>query len=111
MKPNQPTSVSAGARHWSAAISLAVVVLVAGCASSAGIRPQASALEPQAVGLAPTASSAQAVPTEWWRNWGDAHLSSVIEQALQAQPSLKVAQARLRRAQAATAGEAAADGL
>lgn len=111
MKPNQPTSVSAGARHLSAAISLAVVVLVAGCASSAGIRSQASALEPQAVGLAPTTSSVQAVPTDWWRNWGDAQLSTVIEQALQAQPSLKVAQARLRRAQAATAGEEAADGL
>jgi NodT family efflux transporter outer membrane factor (OMF) lipoprotein len=111
MKPNQPTPVSAGARHLSAAVSLAVVVLVAGCASSAGIRPQASALEPQAVGLAPAASSAQAVPADWWRSWGDAHLSTVIEQALQAQPSLKVAQARLRRAQAATAGEEAADGL
>lgn len=111
MKPNQPTLVSAGARHLSAAVSLAVVVLVAGCASSAGIRPQASALEPQAVGLVPTTGSVQAVPTDWWRSWGDAQLSAVIEQALQAQPSLKVAQARLRRAQAATAGEEAADGL
>jgi NodT family efflux transporter outer membrane factor (OMF) lipoprotein len=111
MKPNQPTHASAGARHLSAAVSFAVVVLAAGCASSAGIRSQASALEPQTVGLAPTASSAQAVPTEWWRNWGDAQLSTVIEQALQSQPSLKVAQARLRRAQAATAGEEAADGL
>lgn len=111
MKPHQPTDVSADARRLGAAVSLAVVVLVAGCASSAGIRSQANALEPQAVGLAPTASSVQPVPADWWRSWGDAHLSTVIEQALQAQPSLKVAQARLRRAQAATSGEEAADGL
>ena len=111
MKPHQSTDVSFDVRRLGAAMSLAVVVLVAGCASSAGIRSQASALEPQTVGLAPTASSVQAVPTEWWRNWGDARLSTVIEQALQAQPSLKVAQARLRRAQAATAGEEATGGL
>jgi NodT family efflux transporter outer membrane factor (OMF) lipoprotein len=111
MKPNQSIDVSGDARRLGAAMSLAVMVLVAGCASSAGIRSQASALEPQTVGLAPTAGSAQAVPNEWWRNWGDAQLSTVIEQALQAQPSLKLAQARLRRAQAATAGEEAADGL
>jgi NodT family efflux transporter outer membrane factor (OMF) lipoprotein len=111
MMPHQSTDVSFDVRRLGTAMSLAVVVLVAGCASSAGIRSQASALEAQAVGLAPNASRVQAVPTDWWRSWGDAQLSTVIEQALQAQPSLKVAQARLRRAQAATAGEEATGGL
>ena len=95
------------------ALSLGVVALVTGCASSAGIAPASTLLAPTTVGLAPTAGSAplQAVPADWWRDWGDASLTGVIDQALQAQPSLMVALARLRRAQAATSGEEAADGL
>lgn len=111
MKPNQRNDVSVGPQRLGVAVALAVVVLLAGCASSAGIGSRSTALEPQAVGLAAGAAGVQAVPADWWRQWGDDALVGVIEQALQAQPSLKVAQARLQRAQAATAGEEANDGL
>ncbi|MCW5655297.1 MAG: efflux transporter outer membrane subunit [Hydrogenophaga sp.] len=90
-------------------LSLTVALVLAGCASSAGIAPQATAITPQAVGL-DASSNAAALQADWWRGWGDETLTGVIEQALQAQPSLKVAQARLRRAQAATAAEQAASG-
>ncbi|WP_066270437.1 efflux transporter outer membrane subunit [Hydrogenophaga palleronii] len=109
-----PSLPATSARRLGAAVSLAVVVLLAGCASSAGIGSQASVLDPQAIGLAQPTGNRPAEPlvaSDWWRSWGDAQLSAVIEQALQSQPSLKVAQARLRRAEAATSGEEAADGL
>ncbi|WP_137920912.1 efflux transporter outer membrane subunit [Hydrogenophaga sp. 2FB] len=108
MKPKQTIN-----RASRLALSLMAVAVVAGCASSAGIQPQSTTLEPQAIGLTSVADGAGASATQadWWRNWGDAELSRVIEQALQAQPSLGAAQARLRRAQAATASEEATDGL
>lgn len=111
MKPNQIHSAVGRVQRFSLALGL--VALLGGCASSAGIGPTASVLVPEAVGLPlnSTGASAPAVSTEWWRDWGDAPLSRLIEQALQAQPSLKVAQARLRRAQAVTSGEEAAEGL
>lgn len=110
MKPHQ-SNAPATARRVGTLTSLAVLAFIAGCASSAGIQSDARVIEPQAVGLSSAAAPAQAVPADWWRSWGDANLSAVIDQALQSQPSLKVAQARLRRAQAGTAGEEAADGL
>lgn len=112
MKPYQ---ITAARRTVGTLTTLAMAAVLAACASSAGIQAQSTVLEPQAVGLVQPARSgataAEPVPVDWWRGWGDASLTQVIDQALQAQPSLKVAQARLRRAQAATAGEEAADGL
>ncbi|MGE0098940.1 MAG: efflux transporter outer membrane subunit [Hydrogenophaga sp.] len=94
------------------ALSFSVVLALAGCASSAGIGSGAQVLSPRAAGLPAAADAApmEMVQANWWRDWGDAGLSAVIEQALQAQPSLKVAEARLRRAQAATASEQAMEG-
>lgn len=113
MKPYQPIAKSHDASHLGAALSLALAALLAGCASSAGIQAQSAVLTPQAAGLAQPVGSAalpDPLPEDWWRGWGDDPLSALIDQALQAQPSLKAAQARLRRAQAATAGEEAASG-
>jgi NodT family efflux transporter outer membrane factor (OMF) lipoprotein len=94
------------------AIVSAVVLTLAGCASSAGIAPTAQALSPDRIGLDNTASpAAEAGPeADWWRGFGDAALNDLIERALAGNPSLKVAQARLARAQAAAAGAQAADG-
>ena len=41
-------------------------------------------------------------PREWWREFGDEQLDQLVAQALQGNPSLKLAQARLARAQAAS---------
>jgi NodT family efflux transporter outer membrane factor (OMF) lipoprotein len=112
MKPDTSMPFFRRLRPWGMALSLGAVLVVAGCASSAGIGSTARVLESGAVGLpaAPDAAANETLHADWWRDWGDAEMSTLIEQALQAQPSLKVAEARLRRAQAATAGEQASEG-
>jgi NodT family efflux transporter outer membrane factor (OMF) lipoprotein len=75
-----------------------------GCADMSGIQSQASLREPASVGI-PTAAGAPApaaVAAEWWRDFGDAQLDGLVAEALQNNPSLKVAQARLARARAVT---------
>ncbi len=101
-------------RQWVAVLG-ASVLLLAACASSEGIRSEATVLKPEALGLAaatPTAVADTVAPlqAEWWLDWRDPVLTELITQALKAQPSLKVAQARLSRAQAGVAGERASEG-
>ncbi len=48
---------------------------------------------------------------DWWQAFGDPALDGLVERALAGSPGLKVAQARLERAQAAIAGAQSADGL
>ena len=91
------------------AIASSVVLTLGGCASSAGIASTAQTLAPVSVGLDATAA-VPAVVIDWWRGFGDPALNSLVERALADNPSLKVAQARLARAQAAVAGAQAADG-
>ena len=79
---------------------LAAALLLAGCANMKGIDPQASLRTP-----APPQASAQEVAplaADWWKDFGDAQLDRLVEQALRDSPNLGVARARLRRAQAAT---------
>ncbi len=75
-----------------------------GCADLSGMAPpQASLRDAASLGLTagPASLGAQAlVNTEWWRDFGDEPLNALVAQALQASPSLKLAQARLARAQA-----------
>ncbi|MBC7484964.1 MAG: efflux transporter outer membrane subunit [Rhizobacter sp.] len=91
------------------AIASSVVLTLGGCASSAGIASTAQTLAPVNVGL-DAAAVVPAVVIDWWRGFDDPALNSLVERALADNPSLKVAQARLARAQAAVAGARAADG-
>ena len=78
---------------------------LAGCADMSGIAPQSSLRDAHSLGLAPApADAAQQAPlqAEWWREFGDETLNGLVAQSLQDSPSLKLAQARLARAQAAT---------
>ncbi len=98
----------------SAASVLAVGLIatgLGGCADMSGIAPQAVLRDAPSLGLAAdsTKATSQApVSLEWWRDFGDAPLNGLIDQALQSSPSLKLAQARLARAQAASEGTRAA---
>ncbi len=94
------------------ALASTAVLTLGGCASSAGIAPSARTIEPQSMGLGVDSSRfvAPAVAADWWRLFGDATLNSIIERALADNPSLKVAQARLERAQAAIDLNQSADG-
>jgi NodT family efflux transporter outer membrane factor (OMF) lipoprotein len=77
---------------------------LAGCADMSGIQSQSSLREAPSLGL-PTASAtptAQPIAAEWWRDFGDEQLNGLVTQALQNNPSLKLAQTRLARAQAVT---------
>ncbi|HUR88974.1 MAG TPA: efflux transporter outer membrane subunit [Ramlibacter sp.] len=82
--------------------ALAAAVLLAGCADFKGIEPQASMRSNESVGLAAGTAPAFALNTEWWRDFGDDNLDRLIAQALAGNPNLKIAQARLAKAQAAT---------
>jgi outer membrane protein TolC len=78
-------------------------VLLAGCASTAGIDSQSKLRTPESFGLqgatAPAqATSTAAVPTQWWSGFADPQLDRLVAQALADSPNLKVAQARLARA-------------
>jgi NodT family efflux transporter outer membrane factor (OMF) lipoprotein len=70
---------------------------------------------PAAVGLAaPAASgaaSAPAIAADWWRGYGDAQLTALVERALTGSPGLRGAQTRVERAQALAATVQANEGL
>ncbi|HEY4069698.1 MAG TPA: efflux transporter outer membrane subunit, partial [Burkholderiaceae bacterium] len=94
------------------ALASSVVLTLSGCASSAGVVPSsATVVAPASVGLATGNAAAPALNTDWWHAFGDATLNDIVERALAGNPSLKVAQARFARAQAAVAGVQAADGV
>jgi len=115
---SSPEAAYAGRRLpvWRASFRMALVAAasvvavglmatgLAGCADMSGISPQSSLRDAPSLGLTADASAqaaAQApVATEWWRDFGDEQLNTLVAQALQTSPSLKLAQARLARAQA-----------
>ena len=85
------------------AVGLVAAGLIAtglgGCADMSGIAPQASLRDASSLGL--NAASAPApVAAEWWRDFGDETLNRLVAQSLETSPNLKLAQARLTRAQA-----------
>lgn len=79
--------------------SLALALVLAGCASTKGIVPEAALKEPA---VPHAAADVAPVSAQWWREFGDAQLDALVEQALRDNPNLGVARARLRRAQSAT---------
>ncbi|WP_310122967.1 efflux transporter outer membrane subunit [Paraburkholderia terricola] len=90
---------------------LTILLTIAGCASTGGIAPQASGIEPAALdaGNAIRAANADAQwpAADWWRAFDDPQLDAWIEAAQAGNPSLAAAQARVREA-ASMAGVARA---
>jgi NodT family efflux transporter outer membrane factor (OMF) lipoprotein len=84
--------------------ALAAAVLLAGCADYKGIESHATMRTNESVGLAPGSAPSFAVNAEWWRDFGDENLDRLIAQALAGNPNLKIAEARLAKAQAASEG-------
>ena len=102
---------------WKSSVRMAIVAAasvlaagviatgMAGCADMSGITPQSSLRDASSLGLSPAPLNDQAsatVSSPWWRDFGDAQLDSLVAQALSSNPNLKLAQARLTRAQAVT---------
>ena len=83
---------------------LALVVALAGCASMGDSRTQSTMRDPASLEAARTleANAARAAwpAGDWWKSFGDAQLDALEDEALHASPSLALAQARVRRAEA-----------
>lgn len=87
-------------------VALAVLTIsltIAGCANTGGIAPQARATDPASLdaGAAIRAANADAQwpAADWWRAYNDPQLDAWIAAAQAGNPTLAVAQARVRQAQ------------
>lgn len=84
---------------------LLLALLLAGCASMRGLYTHARALDPDQLdtrqSMADVAFSPAAWPKDaWWTDFGDAQLDKIITDALSGQPGLRMAEARVRQAEA-----------
>ncbi len=90
---------------------LTILLTIAGCASTGGIAPQGSGIDPASLdaGNAIRAANADAQwpAADWWRAYNDPQLNQWIEAAQASNPNLAAAQARVREA-ASMAGVARA---
>ncbi len=90
------------AQHAGRLLSLApllAALMLAGCASTGGVRPTAQTVGPAQLGLSST--SADFPKDNWWTGFHSPELDRLVTQALADNPSLQEAQARMRQAQAA----------
>src|SRR6202165_1297307 len=81
-----------------------LAALLAGCVERGDWKP-APKLEPQALSAQQTLAGARLdaaawPPDLWWHGYGDPQLDALVAEALAGSPSLEIAQARLRAAQA-----------
>ncbi|MGF6369370.1 NodT family efflux transporter outer membrane factor (OMF) lipoprotein [Paraburkholderia sp. RAU6.4a] len=94
-----------------AAAVLTILLTIAGCASTGGVAPQTHTINPASLdaGNAIRAANADAQwpAADWWRAYDDPQLDRWIADAQAGNPSLAVAQARVREA-ASMAGVARA---
>jgi NodT family efflux transporter outer membrane factor (OMF) lipoprotein len=72
---------------------VSAAVLLSACATPGPDHTPLASTTPAALGLAPQGDLSLA--PQWWRSLGDAQLNALVEQALQGQPSLAVARARV----------------
>ena len=83
-----------------------VTALLSACADMGNIKPQARQLDANTLeggkqlAVSNAAIAAQWPKTEWWHAYGDPQLDSLIATALADNPSLHIAEARVRQAQA-----------
>jgi NodT family efflux transporter outer membrane factor (OMF) lipoprotein len=95
--------------HWNlTTVALVSALLLAGCASTHGLAPEASlndanALAAQQTLAAAPQSSAAWPRADWWAAYKDPQLDALIDEALAGNPTLRVAQARTRKALASAA--------
>src|SRR3989442_9949433 len=98
-------------RRWSLVPAVVALLLLAGCASTHGLKPHAAMTGVDSLqadrALAGASVDAGAWPAQnWWTRFGDSQLDRLIGEALAGSPSLKLALSRARQA-SALADEAA----
>jgi NodT family efflux transporter outer membrane factor (OMF) lipoprotein len=95
------------------AAAVGLTLALEGCASSGGLHPDGTPLNPDSLSVARTLANVKLSPAawpkaDWWTAFGDSQLNALIAEALHDNPSLAEADARARQAQA-EASEADAD--
>jgi NodT family efflux transporter outer membrane factor (OMF) lipoprotein len=88
------------------AAAVGLTFALAGCASSGGIHPDGKPTDPSSLKAERSFANVQVSDAawpkqDWWSGLGDPQLSALIAEALRDNPSLAVADARARGAQAA----------
>ena len=95
------------------AAASALTLALAGCASSGGLHPDGTPIDPASLKAERSLAGLQISPagwpaSDWWSGLGDPQLDALIAEALQDNPGLGVADARTRAAQAAAGAADAA---
>ena len=90
-------------RHLQPLSALALATVLAGCASTHGLKPETSLQDANrfqaANSLDRTPVSDVAWPkAQWWSAYGDPQLDALMQEALAGSPSIAVADARTRKA-------------
>lgn len=83
-----------------------LVALLAGCATTGGLRPFAKGTDPNSLSAARslggvTLSDAAWPTSDWWKRYDDPQLDVLVQEALAGSPTLRAADARVRKALAA----------
>ncbi|WP_309904189.1 efflux transporter outer membrane subunit [Variovorax soli] len=91
------------ARRPMTVVGAAAALFLAGCADMGHIDSHARLRDADSLGLSSQTAELTApnVESQWWLGFGDAQLNALVDQALQGNPNLQAARARLERAQAA----------
>jgi len=99
------TTTGRPARHLAAALTLACSGALAACAALPPDEalPTAKPIASYASERSFTAPTGDWVTDAWWKAYGDGQLDELIGEALDGAPTLAIAKARLRRAEAGTA--------
>ncbi|MCC7325191.1 MAG: efflux transporter outer membrane subunit [Burkholderiales bacterium] len=87
--------------HLAALAALCAALVLAGCVSSSGIEPHSQRMSPAGAGVIADSPSVP-VSERWWTAFDEKPLDALVDAALAANPSLKVARGRIERAKAAT---------
>src|SRR5579871_911264 len=99
-------------RWWKWLISAGFAGLLAACAGTGGLRPQSSLRGADSLAASRTVAAADVAMGEWprvdwWKQFNDPQLDTLIERGLTGSPSLGIAAARVREALAAAMSERA----
>ncbi len=94
------------ARLAAAILALAASAFIAGCAGTNGLAPEASLRDANSLATqraldGVTVSKAAWPAADWWKSFDDPQLDALIDEGLSGSPTLKVAEARTRKALAA----------
>jgi outer membrane protein, multidrug efflux system len=104
MHSDHPLGTANTARHlWALPVAIACVVFVAGCSHTSQFAGQTQTVDVPVQWQGSAAAPQPQTPhdlSHWWQQFGDAQMTALIEQALQANTTVQSAQAALRQARA-----------